>query len=60
NIYGIYDVDDRVDLKGKTILLVDDIMTTGETLNNCALIMKIRGAEKVYCATAAITVKKKK
>ncbi|MBR5191451.1 MAG: ComF family protein [Clostridia bacterium] len=60
NIYGIYDVDDRVDLKGKTILLVDDIMTTGETLNNCALIMKIRGAEKVYCTTAAITVKKKK
>lgn len=60
NIYGIYDVKNGVDLKGKTILLVDDIMTTGETLNNCALIMKIRGAEKVYCATAAITVKKKK
>ena len=60
NIYGVYDVRNGVSLKGKTVLLVDDIMTTGETLNNCALIMKIRGAEKVYCATSAVTVKKKK
>ncbi len=58
NVYGIYDVKDDFDIKGKTVLLIDDIVTTGETLNNCALIMKIRGAEKVYCATAAITTKK--
>lgn len=60
NVHGIYDVKDGFDVKGKTVLLVDDIMTTGETLNNCALIMKIRGAEKVYCITAALTAKKKK
>lgn len=60
NVHGIYDVKNNFDIKGKTILLVDDITTTGETLSNCALIMKIRGAEKVYCATAAITAKKKK
>ena len=60
NVHGAYDVKDGFDVKGKTILLVDDIMTTGETLNNCALIMKIRGAEKVYCVTAALTAKKKK
>lgn len=60
NVHGIYDVKNGFDVKGKTILLVDDIMTTGETLNNCALIMKIRGAEKVYCVTAALTVKNKK
>ncbi len=59
NVHGIYDVKDGLDVKGKTILMVDDIMTTGETLNNCALIMKIRGAEKVYCVTAALTAKKK-
>ncbi len=58
NVHGIYDVKNGFDIKGKTVLLIDDIMTTGETLNNCALIMKIRGAEKVYCATAAITTKK--
>lgn len=60
NTYGIYDVKDYADIKGKTVLLVDDIMTTGETLNTCAVIMKIRGAEKVYCATAAITPRKSK
>ena len=60
NVHGIYDVKDGFSVKGKTVLLVDDIMTTGETLNNCALIMKIRGAEKVYCVTAALTAKKKK
>lgn len=58
NVHGIYDVKYGFDVKGKTILLIDDIMTTGETLNNCAVILKIRGAEKVYCATAAITAKK--
>lgn len=58
NVHGIYDVKDDFDIKGKTVLLIDDIMTTGETLNNCALIMKIRGAEKVYCATVALTAKK--
>lgn len=60
NVHGIYDVKYGFSVTGKTILLVDDIMTTGETLNNCAVILKIRGAEKVYCATAAITAKKTK
>lgn len=60
NVHGIYDIKKGVDVSGKTILLVDDIMTTGETLNNCAVILKIRGAEKVYCTTAALTVKEKK
>lgn len=59
NVHGIYDVKETVDVKGKTVLLIDDIMTTGETLNNCALILKIRGAEKVYCAVAALTASKK-
>ncbi len=60
NVHGIYDVKDGFNVKGKTVLLVDDIMTTGETLSNCAVILKIRGAEKVYCVTAALTSKKKK
>jgi predicted amidophosphoribosyltransferase len=59
NVFGVYDVRDGVDIKGKTILLVDDVKTTGATLSNCAWIMKIRGAEKVYCATVAIPVGKK-
>ena len=60
NVFGVYDVRKGIDVKGKNILVIDDIMTTGETLNNCEVILKIRGAESVYCATAAITAKRKK
>ena len=58
NVFGVFDVQE--DVKGKTILLVDDIKTTGATLDSCAQILKIRGAEKVYCVTAALLGAKKK
>lgn len=59
NVHGIYEVKNGADVKDKTVLLIDDIMTTGETLNSCAVILKIRGAKSVYCATAALTAKNK-
>lgn len=59
NVIGVYDVDSGIDVVGKTVLLVDDIKTSGATLNECAKMLKIRGAEKVYCVTAALAVKEK-
>lgn len=41
-------------IKGQTVLLLDDIKTTGATLNECAKQLKFAGAEKVYCVTALI------
>lgn len=41
--------------KGKTVLLVDDIATTGSTLNECATALKQAGAERIYCYTIART-----
>lgn len=58
NVSCVYDVCENV--KDKTILVVDDIKTTGATLDACATILKIRGAEKVYCVTAALAGVKKK
>lgn len=42
-------------IKGKTILLCDDIITTGSTLSECSRLLLENGAEKVYCCTLATT-----
>ena len=39
----------------KTILLIDDIVTTGSTISECARVMKEAGAYKVYALCAAST-----
>ena len=59
NVAGAYDIIENADVRGKTVLLVDDIKTTGSTLNECVRVLKIAGAEKVYCAVAALTAENK-
>lgn len=41
-------------VKGKNLLLVDDVFTTGSTLNNCAIELKDRGANLVGAAVIAV------
>lgn len=44
----------RPDIRGKKILLVDDVLTTGATAHECAKVLKREaGAEKVVVITAA-------
>lgn len=45
-------------IKTKNVLLVDDIKTTGATIDECARQLKFAGAENVYCVVALITEKK--
>lgn len=42
-------------VKNKTILIVDDVFTTGTTLNECSKVIKSKGAKKVVTATFAKT-----
>lgn len=48
NLEGVFRVRQDKGLKGKTIILVDDITTTGATLNECAKVLKAAGAQEVW------------
>ena len=52
-VLGAYSLRKGVDVAGKRILLVDDIITTGSTLTECARILKTAGAAEVVCVTLA-------
>ena len=40
-------------VNGKSVLLVDDILTTGSTLEECSRMLKLAGAKKVTAAVVA-------
>ncbi len=58
NVRGIYKIPNPKEVSGKTILLCDDILTTGSTAEECANMLIKSGAVKVYVVTAAIAVAK--
>ncbi len=53
NVRDAFRVRDRRQVLGRTVVLVDDVMTTGTTLSECARVLKAAGAEKVLAATVA-------
>lgn len=54
NIFGVFECADCAFVAGKTVLLIDDIKTSGRTLNECAKMLHLAGAEAVYCAVIAV------
>jgi orotate phosphoribosyltransferase len=40
-------------VKDRSVLLVDDVYTTGTTLNECARVIRAAGAEQIVVATVA-------
>lgn len=53
NVLGVFDCAPGFVPEGQVLLLVDDVSTTGATLDECAKMLKIYGAEEVYAVTAA-------
>ena len=56
NVRGVFAVADREHIRGKGILLVDDVYTTGSTLKECARVLLRAGAREVYVLTLARSV----
>lgn len=55
NVRGAFEC--RSDLGGRRILLVDDVMTSGSTANECARVLALHGAAEVTVAVAARALK---
>jgi len=53
NLRGAFRVADTEAVRGREVLLVDDIMTTGATARECARVLMRAGAAKVWVATLA-------
>lgn len=53
NLKNSFEIKDKKIIKSKTILVVDDIYTTGATLNACAKVLKNCGAKEIFTLTLA-------
>ena len=58
NVAGAFAVRSHHNFTGKNICLVDDIKTTGATLNECAKTLKNAGAAKVFALVLAVAGQK--
>ena len=53
NVSGVYIAKNAEKFSGKSVLLIDDIVTTGSTLSECAGVLRAAGAAKLAAATLA-------
>jgi ComF family protein len=57
NVRGAFAVGGKERIRGRSILLIDDVMTTGTTVNECARVLRRAGAKEIYVATVARATK---
>ncbi len=53
NVEGAFTLKRADKIMGKRVLLLDDVLTTGATLNQCGKLLRAASAEKIMCAVLA-------
>jgi ComF family protein len=53
NLHGAFRLRKNQDVRDLRVLLIDDVLTTGSTLSECARVLRAAGAVSVHAATAA-------
>lgn len=53
NLKGAFKVSRVKDIKNKNVILIDDVMTTGATINECKYVLKKSGVNKITVLTIA-------
>jgi len=56
NLKGAFRLKEGMTVKNRVIVLIDDVVTTGSTVNECAKVLKKAGATEVLCAALARAV----
>ena len=56
NVRGAFSLNPHKPVEGRRVLLVDDVYTSGATVNECSRSLKRAGAEEVYVLTLARAV----
>lgn len=56
NVKNAFIIKDAKKLSGKKIILIDDVITTGATISECAKVLKGNGAIKVFALSVAIPI----
>ena len=56
-VAGAFRANPKAELRGRTVVLVDDVLTTGSTANACARVLKRAGAERVELVSWARVVR---
>jgi len=53
NVRGAFVVEDKAAVAGKSVLVLDDVRTTGSTVSECAKVLRRAGAARVFALTVA-------
>lgn len=59
NVHGAFQVARPDEVRGRSVLIVDDVLTTGATGRECARILREAGANRVYLAGVARSVERR-